>query len=160
MHEEMIASEVPGLRLYLRNKHRQDQTEFTAERTVLYVHGSTYPAETSFDLPLDGLSWMEYIAKAGYDVWLVDVRGYGRSDKPEAMAGPPSAHEPLMRTPEAVEDVGRAVRHILKTRGIGKLNLIGWSWGTTIMGMYTAQHNENVVKLVLYAPHGSAQSPR
>src|SRR5262245_58620318 len=103
MHEEMIASTAPGLRLYLRNKHRQDQTEFTAEKTVLYVHGSTYPAETAFDLPLDGLSWMEYIAKAGYDVWLVDLRGYGRSDRPQEMDEPPAAHEPVMRTPAAVE---------------------------------------------------------
>jgi pimeloyl-ACP methyl ester carboxylesterase len=159
MHEEMIASEGPGLRLYLRNKHRQDQTGFTAEKTVLYVHGSTYPAETAFDLPLSGLSWMEHIAKAGYDVWLVDLRGYGRSDRPEAMDGPAAAHEPLMRTPDAVEDVGSAVRHILKTRDIAKLNLIGWSWGTTIMGMYTAGHNGEVIKLVLYAPQWLRTEP-
>jgi len=159
MNEEMIASQAPGLRLYLRNKHRQDQTEFTAEKTVLYVHGSTYPAETAFDLPLSGLSWMEYIAKAGYDVWLVDLRGYGRSDRPKEMDEPASAHDPLMRTPDAVEDVGSAVRHILKTRGIGKLNLIGWSWGTTIMGMYTARHNEKVVKLVLHAPQWLRTAP-
>jgi pimeloyl-ACP methyl ester carboxylesterase len=159
MHEEMITSEAPGLRLYLRNKHREDQKEFTAEKTVLYVHGSTYPAETAFDLPLDGVSWMEYIAKAGYDVWLVDLRGYGRSDRPKEMDGPASAHEPLMRTPDAVEDVGSAVSHILKTRGLSKLNLIGWSWGTTIMGMYTAQHNERVAKLVLYAPQWLRTEP-
>jgi pimeloyl-ACP methyl ester carboxylesterase len=158
-HEEMIASEEPGLRLYLRNKRRADQTEFTAEKTVLYVHGSTYPAETAFDLPLNGLSWMEYIAGAGYDVWLVDLRGYGRSDRPKEMAAPASAHEPLMRTPDAVQDVGSAVSHILKTRGLGKLNLIGWSWGTTIMGMYTAQHNEKVVKLVLHSPQWLRTEP-
>jgi pimeloyl-ACP methyl ester carboxylesterase len=159
MHEEMIASGAPGLRLYLRNKHRQDQTEFTPEKTVLYVHGSTYPAETAFDLALDGLSWMEHIAKAGYDVWLVDLRGYGGSDRPKEMEEPASAHEPVIRTPDAVEDVGSAVRHILKTRGIGKLNLIGWSWGTTIMGTYTASHNDKVVKLVLYAPQWLRTEP-
>jgi pimeloyl-ACP methyl ester carboxylesterase len=159
MHEEMIASEAPGLRLYLRNKHRQDQTEFTAEKTILYGHGATYPAESAFDLPLDGLSWMEYIAKAGYDVWLVDLRGYGHSDRPEEMEEPASAHEPLMRTQAAVEDVGSAVRHILKTRDVEKLSLIGWSWGTTIMGMYTAGHNEKVVKLVLYAPQWLRTEP-
>jgi pimeloyl-ACP methyl ester carboxylesterase len=159
MHEEMIASGAPGLQLYLRNKHRQDHTEFTAGKTVLYVHGSTYPAETAFDLPLDGLSWMEYIAKAGYDVWLVDLCGYGRSDRPKEMDEPAAAHEPLIRTPDAVKDVDSAVRHILKTRAIGKLSLIGWSWGTTIMAMYTAGHNENVVKLVLYAPQWLRTEP-
>jgi pimeloyl-ACP methyl ester carboxylesterase len=29
---------------------------------------------------------------------------------------------------------------------------MGWSWGTAIMGWYTAQHNDKVNKLVLYAP--------
>ena len=29
---------------------------------------------------------------------------------------------------------------------------MGWSWGTSIMGWYTAQNNSKVAKLVLYAP--------
>ncbi len=148
----MIASSTPGLRLFVRNKHREDMKAFAPDKTVLFVHGSSYPAETSFDLPLDGLSWMDYIAHAGYDVWLVDVRGYGRSDRPKEMDEPAERNEPLVRTPDAVSDVGSAVDYILRERGIGKLNLMGWSWGTAIMGMYTASHNDKVVKLVLYAP--------
>jgi pimeloyl-ACP methyl ester carboxylesterase len=155
----MIESSAPGLRLFLRNKHRQDVTAFTADRTVLFVHGSTYPAETSFDLPLDGMSWMDYIARAGYDVWLVDLRGYGRSDRPKEMDEPAEAHEPIIRTPDAVADVGSAVDYILRQRHIDKLNLIGWSWGTSIMGMYTASHNEKVAKLVLYAPQWLRTEP-
>src|SRR5262245_4270667 len=37
-------------------------------------------------------------------------------------------------------------------RGVAKINLMGWSWGTAIMGMYTAEHNDKVNRLVLYAP--------
>ncbi len=159
MQETMIASEAPGLHLYLRNKHRADQTAFRAEKTVLFVHGSTYPAETAFDLPLGGQSWMEYIASRGYDVWLIDLRGYGRSDRPKEMDSPASDNGPLMRTVDAAADVSSAVDHILKTRGIEKLNLIGWSWGTSIMGMYTASHNGKVVKLVLYAPQWLRSEP-
>ena len=29
---------------------------------------------------------------------------------------------------------------------------MGWSWGTSIMGLYTTTHNANVARLVLYAP--------
>jgi pimeloyl-ACP methyl ester carboxylesterase len=29
---------------------------------------------------------------------------------------------------------------------------MGWSWGTSIMGWYTTQHNDQVNRLVLYAP--------
>ena len=32
--------------------------------------------------PVNGMSWMDYIARHGYDVYLVDVRGYGRSTRP------------------------------------------------------------------------------
>jgi pimeloyl-ACP methyl ester carboxylesterase len=127
-------------------------TAFSPEKTVLYVHGATYPSETAFDLRLDGLSWMDYIAMAGYDVWLVDVRGYGGSTRPAAMDQPATQNAPFATTAEAVRDVGAAVDHILKKRGIPKLNLLGWSWGTAIMGMYTAQNNAKVNKLVLYAP--------
>ena len=49
-------------------------TTFTAEKTVLFVHGATVPSGIAFDLSLGGESWMDYIAKAGYDVWFVDVR--------------------------------------------------------------------------------------
>jgi pimeloyl-ACP methyl ester carboxylesterase len=157
--DRMIDSSVPGLRLFVRNKHRQDLTGFTAGKTVLFVHGSTYPAETSFDLPLSGMSWMDYIARGGYDVWLVDLRGYGRSDRPKEMDEPADTHEPIMRTPDAAEDVGSAVNYILRERHIEKMNLIGWSWGTSIMGMYTAGHNEKVAKLVLYAPQWLRTEP-
>jgi len=157
--DRMIDSATPGLRLFMRNKHRKDQRAFTADKTVLFVHGATYPAETSFDLPLDGMSWMDYIARAGYDVWLVDVRGYGRSDRPKEIDEPADLNKPMVRTTDAVEDVGSAVDAILRERHIDKLNLIGWSWGATIMGMYTAGHNEKVAKLVLYAPQWVRTEP-
>jgi pimeloyl-ACP methyl ester carboxylesterase len=51
-----------------------------------------------------------------------------------------------------VKDVGAAVEFILKRRGVAKLNLVGWSWGTAIMGTYTAQNDAKVNRLVLYAP--------
>jgi pimeloyl-ACP methyl ester carboxylesterase len=48
--------------------------------------------------------------------------------------------------------VGAAVDHILQKRGVGKIDLMGWSWGTAIMGLYTTTHNDKVNRLVLYAP--------
>jgi len=158
MEEAMVPSE-PGISVYVRNKRTASMTTFSAEKTVLFVHGATYPAETAFDLRLDGLSWMDYIARAGYDVYLVDVRGYGRSTRPPAMDQPASANQPFATTEEAVRDVGAAVDYILKRRGIAKLNLIGWSWGTVTMAWYTTQNNAKVQKLVLYAPVWIRQTP-
>src|SRR3954447_21170595 len=65
----------PGIELFIRNK-RPAAGLPDPSKVVLYVHGATYPAETAFDLKLDGLSWMDFIAGHGWDVYLVDVRGY------------------------------------------------------------------------------------
>ena len=81
----MVKSPDPGIEIYVRNKRPADMTTFRPERTVLYVHGATYPASTAFDLQLDGMSWMDYIAARGYDVYLLDLRGYGRSTRPKEM---------------------------------------------------------------------------
>jgi pimeloyl-ACP methyl ester carboxylesterase len=132
---------------------------FTSDRIVLFVHGSSYPAETSFDLPLDGLSWMDYIAQHGFDVYLLDVRGYGRSTRPPEMSQPPEKNPPIVRTATAVKDVDAVVDSILARRKVSKINLIGWSWGTRIMGSYTSQHNEKVNKLVLYAAGWVSSTP-
>jgi pimeloyl-ACP methyl ester carboxylesterase len=148
----LIPAADPGIELFIRNKHPAGVTSFAADRILLYVHGATYPAETAFDLPLNGLSMMDYIARQGWDVYLVDVRGYGRSTRPAEMEKPAAENPPIVDTSVAVKDVGAAVNHILQRRGVAKLNLMGWSWGTVIMGMYTTTHNELVNRLVLYAP--------
>ena len=148
----LIAAVDPGIRLFVRNKHPAAVRQFGPDKIVLFVHGATYPAETAFDLRLGGFSWMDYIAERGYDVYLVDLRGYGRSTRPPEMDQPPEANAPIVDTEVAMRDVGAAVDFILKRRNVPKLNLMGWSWGTSIMGFYTAEHNDKVNKLVLYAP--------
>lgn len=142
----------PALKLYVRNKHPADMARFTPERTVVFVHDATYPAETAFDLPLDGLSWMDFIASRGFDVYLLDVRGYGRSSRPTAMDKPAAESPPFATTDQAVEDVAAVVDFVRGRRSLAKLDLLGWSWGTSIMATYAARHPEAVERLVLYAP--------
>ncbi|MCC2109661.1 MAG: alpha/beta hydrolase, partial [Hyphomicrobiales bacterium] len=66
-----------GLNVFMRNKRRADIASFGTERTLLMVHGATYPASVAFDLPIEGLSWMDHLANAGFDVWVMDLPGYG-----------------------------------------------------------------------------------
>jgi len=141
-----------GIQLYVRNKRPEGVTQFKSERILLFVHGATYPSETAFDLQLDGLSWMDYVAQRGWDVYLMDVRGYGASTRPPQMSLPPTENQPIVNTDVAVGDVATVVDHILARRGVSKINLMGWSWGTAIMGAYTAQNNAKVERVVLYAP--------
>jgi pimeloyl-ACP methyl ester carboxylesterase len=152
MEEFMVPAVDPGISLYVRNKHPQGVNMFPGEKILLFVHGATYPAETAFDLQLNRLSWMDYIAGHGYDVYLVDLRGYGKSTRPPEMDKPAADNEPIVRAETAVKDVGAAGDFIRKRRGVSKIDLLAWSWGTTIMGWYTAQNNDKVNRLVLYAP--------
>src|SRR5262249_1840835 len=148
----LIPSADHDIELYIRNKHPAGVTSFSADKILLFIHGATYPAETTFDLPLGGRSMMDYIAQQGWDVYLVDVRGYGGSTRPPEMDKPPTEGKPFADTSAAVKDVSAAVNYILQKRGVAKINLMGWSWGTAIMGMYTAENNSKVNRLVLYAP--------
>ncbi len=152
MEEMMVPSSDPGIAIYVRNKHPAGMTSFRPERTVVFVHGATYPAHTAFDLALDGMSWMDYIAARGYDVYLLDLRGYGKSTRPPEMADKPDANPPLVRGDTAVKDISSVVDFVLKRRGLARVNLIGWSWGTTLMATYAGQHADKVERLVLYAP--------
>ena len=55
---------------------------------VLFVHGAGTPAEVAFDVPHQDYSWMAYLAQAGFDVFSMDMTGYGRSTRPPAMNDP------------------------------------------------------------------------
>jgi pimeloyl-ACP methyl ester carboxylesterase len=147
-----IASADAGIELQLRNRHPAGQTRFTPDHIVLFVHGATFPVASAFDVDLPGGSWMDYIAQRGFDVYGVDVRGYGGSTRPAALEGDPQASEPVAVTRDAVHDVSAAVDYIFKRRGVAQVNLIGWSWGTTTMATFAAENPEKVLRLVLFGP--------
>lgn len=148
----MVPSTDQGIDLFIRNKRPRDMSEFSTGRTVLFVHGATYPASTSFDLALDGRSWMDHIAERGFDVYLLDLRGYGRSSRPPEMDAPAEQNPPLVRGDVALRDLATAVDFVRKRRAISQLCLMGWSWGTTIVGAYASRNPADVARLVLYAP--------
>ena len=150
--EYMLPSGDPGIEIFVRNKRPEEMTRFVPSRTLLFVHGDTYPAHTAFDLPLGGLSWMDYIASRGFDVWCMDIRGYGRSTRPPEMAQPPQANPPIVRGSTALADITAASAFIRQHRNVPRLVHMGWSWGSTLMGRFAADSPELVERLVLFAP--------
>lgn len=149
--EFMLPAGDPGIELFVRNKRPESLTAFTPARTLLFVHGATYPAHTAFDLPLGGLSWMDYIASRGFDVWCMDIRGYGRSTRPPEMARPPEANPPIVRGDTAVADISAVAAFIRAHRSVPRIVHMGWSWGATLMGRFAADNPGAVERLVLFA---------
>jgi pimeloyl-ACP methyl ester carboxylesterase len=149
---EDLTVEVPLWgRVHVRNKRPAGVDRFPADRVVVFQHGATYGGN-AFDLPFGGLSWMDYVASRGFDCYALDLPGYGRSDRPAQMDEPADRNPPFMRTPDAANCLAAVVDFVRARRGIGKLCLVGWSWGTAITSVYTAGHNDAVERLVLYAP--------
>ncbi|MEJ1117355.1 alpha/beta hydrolase [Phyllobacterium sp. CCNWLW109] len=157
--EHRIPSDTPGIDLYLRNKRLHGHEVFTAEKTIVMVHGATFSSGSLYDVPLGGLSFMDYLATAGYDVFAVDVRGYGLSTKPEAMEVEANLNPPLVNTDTGVADFTAAVNFVLRHRGLTKVNIFGMSWGGTVAGAFAARNQDKVVKLALLAPQWLSDKP-
>jgi pimeloyl-ACP methyl ester carboxylesterase len=144
-----------------------------SDRVVLFVHGAGTPAEVAFDVPYQDYSWMAFLAKAGFDVFSMDMTGYGRSTRPAAMNDPcnlakeqqqayipnlipglctASYSRQLTTIGSDWNDLDAVVNHVRALRHVERLSLVAWSLGGPRAGGYTVQHPEKVMKLVLLAP--------
>lgn len=150
------------------------------DRVVLFIHGAGTPAEVSFDVGYQDYSWMAFLARAGYDVFAMDMTGYGRSTRPAPMNDPcnlskdqqasfvpslmaapcnPSRTETITHMGSDWNDIDAVVDHIRALRHVEKLNLVAWSQGGPRAGGYSAQHPEKVSKMVLLAPAYNRDGP-
>jgi pimeloyl-ACP methyl ester carboxylesterase len=143
------------------------------DRVALFIHGAGTPAEVAFDVPYQDYSWMAYLAHAGFDVFSMDMTGYGRSTRPAAMNDPcnltrdqqaayvpaliptlcdPSYPHQMTTLASDWQDIDAAVNHVRALRHVDKVNLLAWSLGGPRSAGYAAQHADKVLKLVLLAP--------
>ncbi|MFB0843312.1 alpha/beta hydrolase [Paenibacillus oleatilyticus] len=155
----LIPSDTPGIELSIRNKRPASMDTFSNEKAIVMVHGATYPIGSLYDVELDGFTFLDYLARHGYDVYAVDVRGYGGSTRPSEMQQPADLNPPLVRTETGVRDFGTAVDFVLKRRNLSKVNILGMSWGGTVAGAYTSRNNDKVNKLSLIAPQWLSSGP-
>ncbi len=140
-------------------------------RVVLFVHGGYCPSTLAFDVPYRDYSWMEFLAGNGFDVFAMDMTGYGRSVRPH-MNNPrnldpaqqhlimpdllPSPCEPdygfvLVNSDSETDDIACIVDYICELRKVEKISLIGWSGGGIRTGTFTHRHQHKVDKLILHA---------
>lgn len=119
---------------------------------VLFTHGAGSASSSLWDLRTGDYSFMRKLACRGFDTYSVDVRGFGGSTMPAALARPAGENPPAVRAREVMSDVDAVARFAKRRSGVERIDLVGWSWGSLVAGMYAATHPNNVRRLVLYAP--------
>lgn len=125
-----------GSRIYLKEKWREAAGRGPA---VLMVHGyNGLGSLGNYDIPVKDFSGMDFLAARGYDVFALDMRGFGRSSRPEGL-----------RVEDNVADVGVAADFICKERGEERIGLLGGSYGGPIAFTYAGRHADRVERLVL-----------
>jgi len=151
-----------------------------ANRVALFVHGAGTPAEVAFDVPYKDYSWMAYLARAGFDVYAMDMTGYGRSTRPAVMNDPcnfskeqqaqfvgnalkadcaPFYDKPITTMSSDWNDLGAVVDYIRAQRHVDKIALLGWSQGGPRTAGYTARNPDKVSRLVVLAPAYNRDMP-
>jgi pimeloyl-ACP methyl ester carboxylesterase len=151
-----------------------------AGQVVLFIHGSGTPAEVAFDAPAKSFSWMAYLAEAGFNVFAMDMTGYGRSYRPPAMNDPcnlsPAAQAQLIPSalastcpashPTAIttmssdwNDIDAVVDHLRAVHGVEQVALVAWSQGGPRAAGYAARNPAKVSRLVVLAPAYSRTGP-
>ena len=114
---------------------------------VLYVHGATFGADLSLFFQLDGASWANALALAGWNAWGFDFVGFGASARyPADLARPAGSIE------DAVHDLGRAVQAVRARNGGQPVKLIAHSRGAAVAARYAGEQAAHVRALVLFAP--------
>jgi pimeloyl-ACP methyl ester carboxylesterase len=180
-HYAQVHSKVPAISEQLTQIYFREVVEagtalrggLAADRVALFIHGAGTPGEVSFDVPYQDYSWMAYLAHAGFDVFAMDMTGYGRSTRPAPMNDPcnltskqqadfvpalmaapcPASYQYQMTTLASDwHDIDAVVDQIRAMRHVAKVNLLAWSLGGPRSAGYAAQHADKIAKLVLLAP--------
>lgn len=145
--EHKIAGLDPGVSLYLKQRVPVGATG-CGKQVVLFLHPFSVPTAQAFDVP--SFSWMAHLAQHGVGSFALDFRGFGQSSRPPEMNQPMSAHGPVVHAAVAgIRDLSAAVTFIQAHCGIPSLNLVGWSWGGVVAGMYASTNPNAVQRLVL-----------
>ncbi|HSQ02383.1 MAG TPA: alpha/beta fold hydrolase, partial [Burkholderiales bacterium] len=168
VRQKAVLSHLPG----------QGNTEMTG-RVVLFVHGGTVPSVPDYDLDYQDYNWMTFLAQAGFNVYAMDLSGYGSSPRP-MMDDPCNANpkqqkildgRPLKAAcaPHYARDfntirsdwdeIDAVVNYVRAVNRVERIHMIGWSAGGPRVGGYVAQHPEKIDRVMLYAPSPTIAGP-
>jgi len=131
------------LALY-RRRQKEPVTGAAPLPVVVMVHGSSISGMPSWDLNVPGAgeySVMNVFARLGYDCWVIDFEGYGKSTVTSGNSDIKSG----------VADLVTATPLIAQETGQQKFHMLGESSGALRVAAFAAAHPERVDRVVLGA---------
>lgn len=155
---DFYVSSDPGTQIFVREVCAEPP--LGAQAPVLLIHGARVPGVASFDLPVPGGSLAADLALAGYRVYILDVRGYGKSTRSREFDLSPDANPPLVRSPEALQDIGAVIRDIRRRNHQRKVALLGWAVGGSWAGYYASLHSDQLGHLIMLNTLFGADAPQ
>ncbi len=123
---------------------------------LFLVHGSSLSGMSSFDLDVPGseYSMMNVFARSGFDVWIMDHEGFGRSTQTSGTSDIASR----------VEDLKAAMATVQRETGRSKVHMFGESSGSIAAAAFAQSEPDRVDKLILaastYKGEGAAEIAR
>jgi pimeloyl-ACP methyl ester carboxylesterase len=139
-HEHQVERAGMQLSLWEKWSAGEESKWKTNGKVILLVHGATWSSRCTFDVA-DGYSLMDDLAEQGYDVFAIDLHGYGKSGKTE--------HD-WTESPSASDDVDAAADYIRALRWVEKIHVVGYQWGAQPAGIFAMKHPNKIAKLVLF----------
>jgi pimeloyl-ACP methyl ester carboxylesterase len=153
---DLVVTSADGFTIFVREIH---DTKASADRgSMLLVNGGRPGVLASWDVNAPGSSTAEELAKAGHHLYLMDVRGFGRSQFVKEMEGERFQAPIAVRSNEAVRDIAAVVEKIKRENPRdSRLAAMGWATGSQWLGHYASLHPDQISHLIYYnAAYGGA----
>ncbi|OLN30417.1 alpha/beta hydrolase fold [Desulfovibrio sp. DV] len=147
-HDFSVSSK-DGLRIFVREM--RDAGSQSNRGPLLLVNGGRPGVLASWDVDAPGTSTAEELAKAGHHLYLMDVRGFGRSEFPKEMTKGRFDEPVAVRSNEAVRDIAAVIKEIKRLHPDDtRLAAMGWATGSQWLGHYTSLYPDAITHLIYY----------
>jgi pimeloyl-ACP methyl ester carboxylesterase len=146
---DLTVTSADGFTIFVRNLR---DTKASSDRgPMLLVNGGRPGVLASWDVNAPRSSAAEELAKAGHHLYLMDVRGFGRSQFPKEMEGERFDAPIAVRSNEALRDIIAVVEEIRRENpGDSRLAAMGWATGSQWLGHYASLYPDRISHLIYY----------
>src|SRR5262245_3204607 len=168
-----------GERVGIAVRHVRPANQPPTNGPVLFTNAASISTLAVIDLNYKTYSVAAALAEDGFDVYLMDHTGYGRSPRPtmddpcnadpsdqrllipQLLAAPCTARYPrhLVTIFTELSEIDSVVDYIREQTHSNHVSLAGWSRAAFRFGLYAAQHPEKVGRLALVGPGYRPDAP-